>query len=54
MGAPAVMVKLTEPSGDLYTIMSITDEEIRQANNRFISGDAPYRIRRTPGKKFAL
>jgi hypothetical protein len=54
MTAPAVMIKLTEPAGNLYTILAISDEDIQKANNSFISKDAPYRIRRTSTETSAL
>lgn len=54
MTAPAVMIKLTEPAGNLYTILAISDEDLQKANNSFISKDAPYRIRRTSAESNAL
>lgn len=48
------MTKLTEPGGDLYTILAVSDEEVAKANNRFISQDLPYRIRRISKNHSAL
>lgn len=42
----AEMVKLTEPGGALYTILSLSDEEMERANKAFVLRDAPYRVRR--------
>jgi hypothetical protein len=50
MFPPAVMIKLTEPGGDLYTILAVSDEDISKANICFISRDLPYRIRRISKK----
>lgn len=54
MTAPAVMIKLTEPAGNLYTILAITDEEVQHANKNFISKDLPYRIHRITEESCAL
>jgi hypothetical protein len=50
----AMMIKLTEPSGDLYRIAAVSDEDVARANNEFISRDLPFRIRRIPSHKSAL
>lgn len=42
------MTKLTEPSGDLYTINAVSDEQVAEANNEFITLGLPYRISRIP------
>jgi len=44
MFAPALMIKLTEPSGELYEIKAISDEEVLRANRNFIKRDQPFRV----------
>ena len=48
MFAPALMIKITEPSGELYEIRAISDEEVLSANKNFIAKDLPFRVCR-PG-----
>lgn len=38
------MIKITEPSSELYEFKAISDEELRFANNKFIKEDLPYRV----------
>ena len=45
MFPPALMIKITEPSSELYEFKAISDEELRFANNKFIKEDLPYRVR---------
>ena len=42
------MIKITEPSGELYEIRAISDEEVLSANKNFIAKDLPFRVCR-PG-----
>lgn len=44
MFAPALMVKITEPSAELYEIKAISDEEVLRANQNFIKRDQPFRV----------
>ena len=46
---PAMMCKITEPSGMLYEIRAISDSEIAFANSNFIKNDQPYRVMRSCG-----
>ena len=43
------MVKITEPSGELYEFKALSDQELLFANKNFISKDLPYRVCR-PGE----
>lgn len=38
------MIKLTEPSGELYEIKAISDEELQKANMNFAKRDEPFRL----------
>ena len=49
MHPPAMLKKIVEPAGSLYMIKSVSDEEIQEANNRFIRDDQPFRIERLRG-----
>tara|TARA_B100001175_G_C19345790_1_gene559768 strand:+ start:550 stop:723 length:174 start_codon:yes stop_codon:yes gene_type:complete len=44
MPEAAVMFKIVEPSGMLYEIRSITDEDVRFANRNFIENEQPFRV----------
>ena len=44
MPEAAVMFKIVEPSGMLYEIRSISDEDVRYANRNFIENEQPYRV----------
>lgn len=44
MFPPALMIKITEPSSELYEFKAISDEELRFAKNKFIKEDLPYRV----------
>ena len=46
---PAMMCKITEPSGTLYEIRAISDSEIAFANSNFLKNDQPYRVIRHQG-----
>ena len=46
MPEAAVMFKIVEPSGMLYEIRSITDEDVQYANRNFIENEKPYRVLR--------
>tara|TARA_A200000113_G_scaffold26614_1_gene22403 strand:+ start:1224 stop:1430 length:207 start_codon:yes stop_codon:yes gene_type:complete len=48
MFPPALMIKITEPSSELYEFKAISDEELVFANNNFIRDDLPYRVCRLP------
>tara|TARA_Y100000004_G_C8672345_1_gene309800 strand:+ start:163 stop:336 length:174 start_codon:yes stop_codon:yes gene_type:complete len=45
----ALMVKITEPSGELYEFKALSDQELLFANKNFVSKDLPYRVCR-PGE----
>ena len=47
MYPPALMIKITEPSSELYEFKAISDEELVFANNNFIRYDLPYRVCRS-------
>lgn len=44
MPEAAVMFKIIEPFGMLYEIRSISDEDVRYANQNFIENEQPYRV----------
>ena len=44
MYPPAVMIKITEPSSELYEFKSISDDDLIFANTKFIREDLPYRV----------
>lgn len=44
MFEPALMIKITEPSSELYEIKAISDEDVAAANNKFIAQDLPFRV----------
>jgi hypothetical protein len=44
MPEAAVMFKIVEPFGMLYEIRSITDEDVRYANQNFIENEQPFRV----------
>lgn len=44
MPEAAVMFKIIEPFGMLYEIRSITDEDVRYANQNFIEKEQPFRV----------
>lgn len=44
MYPPALMIKITDPSSELYKFKAISDEEMVFANHNFIREDLPYRV----------
>ena len=44
MPEAAVMFKIIEPFGMLYEIRSISDEDVRYANQNFIENEQPFRV----------
>jgi hypothetical protein len=44
MYPPAVMIKITEPSSELYEFKAISDDDLIFANTKFIREDLPYRV----------
>ena len=44
MSKSALMIKITDPTAELYEIKAISDEEVRLANINFIKSDLPYRV----------
>ena len=44
MPEAAVMFKIIEPFGMLYEIRSISDEDVRYANQNFIDNEQPFRV----------
>jgi hypothetical protein len=44
MFAPALMIKLSEPSSQLYEMKALSDTELTRANDNFVERGLPFRV----------